>query len=407
MALVALLFAHHAAAGAAEPRAAMTVAGLPVLERQVMLVKAVGAARIFVMAERMPPGLAAALSRVRDLVEVVRDPASLAASIADGDRVLTLEEGLITGETLVRTLVDIGAPVLAVSHGDPPYDGAERLDSNSFWTGLAVYDGRLVRTVVTDLGEWDLQSTLLRSAVGEGAQRLDMLGAGGPDALLAVADMTRIAATDERLINEGEPPRRGWPSRYLYRPLERFALRSVLPTRVDGRSLVIASAAAGAAAALAFASGWPAAGLLIAVVAPLLATTGAWLGKVRLEVPATWIDPAFDHAIEPAWYLGLAAWLARTESGLGAWALAGALIGFRQAMLRQQHFMRTISIEEDGQLRRWLAGRDTLIWALVPFALFGAWAAGLAALAIYAAASFFLLQSRLFASIAATVGKRL
>ena len=412
MALVALLFAHHTVAGSSEPRAAAVVAGLTILERQAMLARRLGAERLFVVAERMPPGLAAALDRLHDVIEVVRDPAALVIGIADGDRVLSLEEGLIVDEADARPLVELAGPALAVNSGEPPYDGAERLDSTSFWAGLAVYDGRLVRAVAADLGEWDLQSTLLRAATGEGIAQVEPFAGGLPPSWRFIAEPGNSAATDAQLIADGAPVRSGWPSRYLYPPVERMAVAAALPTRVTGFALAVTAGVLGGLAALALALGWPLVGVALAIVAPAVADVGAWLGRVRLEPAQPWVEPTFDYAVEPAWYLGLAAGLAVDRLGIAAWALAAALIAFRLADLRQQRLLARIgaTAAEDKRARRLdllAAGRDTLPWVLLPFALAGMPAAGLAALAVYAGATFFLRQSRLFARVTEMAGVKL
>jgi hypothetical protein len=206
--------------------------------------------------------------------------------------------------------------------------------------------------------------------------------------------------------------RPGWPSRYVYPPAERLAVRAALPTRVTGFALAVTAAALGGLAALAFALGWPAIGVALAIIAPPVADIGAWLGRVRLEPAQPWVEPAFDYAIEPAWVLGLAAGLAVDGLGIGAWVLAAAHIAFRLADLRQQRLLARVGAAATEDKRaRWLellaAGRDTLLWALLPFAMTGMWAAGLAALAIYAGVSFFLRQSRLFARVTEMAGVRL
>lgn len=411
MALVALLFAHHAASGSAEPRAAIDIGGLSVLERQALLARRVGAERLLVIAERMPPGLAAALTRLRDLVEVVRDPASLATRIGDNDRVLTIEEGLIPDLATVAALIATRSASLAVKPGEPPYPGAERLDSRSFWAGVALYDGRLVRAVAADLGEWDLQSTLLRSAAGEGIGQVETSD-GDKAAWRFVADPLGALPAELRLAEDAAPTPRSWPARYLYWPIERLAVRAALPTRLTGQWLTFGAAALGVLAGLSFAVGWLVVGLILAIVAPVAAGVGAWLGRVRLEAPQDWLDPAFDYAIEPLWSLGLAYHLAGAGLGVGAWALAAAVIAFRIAGLREQRLLARLdpTPSEPGG-RPWLdllgAGRETLPWALLPFALVGAWGLGLAALAAYAGASFFALQSRLFARVAVIAGLKL
>lgn len=413
MALQALLFAHHVAAGV-EPLAATSVAGLTVLERQARLARRLGADRVYVVAERMPPGLAAAIDRLRGEIELIRSPLALATTIEDDDRLLTFEEGLVVDDAAVAPLLE-SAPdtMIAVKLGDPPYAGAERLDSASFWAGVAIYEARLVRDVVANLGEWDLQSTLLRSAAGEGVPPVDAF-ATPPSIWTLVtepADAVSVAAT---LLDAGREVRATAPARYLYEPVERRLVEAALPTRLPGMAVIIAGVGAGAAAIAAFAIGWLWVGLLLALIAPPLADTGCWLVRARLGTPPDWVDGALDRVVEPAWYLGLAAGLAGGALGLGAWAVAVAGITFRLASDMQRRFfarLRGTALENAGpaeaRLAAWGASRETAAWILLPFAVADAWALGFAALALHAGGSFFLWQARLFARLENEAGNSL
>jgi hypothetical protein len=73
------------------------------------------------------------------------------------------------------------------------------------------------------------------------------------------------------------------------------------------------------------------------------------------------------------------------RSGWGCVALAGAAIAFVIA-LRVETAGRVLA----GAV--WLAESKSMAWLILPFAAAGLWAAGLAALALYAAGSFFWAQ---------------
>ena len=53
----------------------------------------------------------------------------------------------------------------------------ERIDSAHRWAGLARVDANMLGATAAMLGDWDLQSTLLRRAVQAGA-RLDPIDSG-------------------------------------------------------------------------------------------------------------------------------------------------------------------------------------------------------------------------------------
>ena len=403
MSLHALLFAHHVAPGSGEPLAAIDVAGLSVLERQVVLVRRLGVERIFVVAERMPPALAAALDRIGESVQIVRSAPALSAEIAADDVVVTLQEGLVAEETPATALIgEAAAPLVAVSMAEPAYGTAERLDSDSFWAGFAIYEGAMVRQVAADIGEWDLQSTLLRAAAAGGTPRVELRVE--PAAWRFVGEARSGSALSAQLIDETRPRRFGWPSRFLFAWVEPRAVAALLPTRVTGRLLTVGGVLLGLLASLLFATGWPWPALAFAVSAPQLSDVGAQLARLRLEPTEDWVDPCYDWLVEPTWYLALAAWLADQGYGFGAWSFAAAAIAFRFAMIRQSSFYRRlkgIELEiEEPQLAAFAAGRDSAPWLLILAGLGSLWLAGLGAVAVYAALSFFLLQGRLFARVA-------
>lgn len=410
MSLQALLFAHHMAPGSGEPLAAIDVAGLSVLERQVVLARRLGAERIFVLAERMPPALAAALHHIGASVHVVRSASAVANDIADDDLVLTIQEGLIAEETPATALIgETAAPLVAISIAEPIYGGAERLDSDSFWAGFAIYRGSMVRQVAADIGEWDLQSTLLRTAAGSGAPRVELHV--DATAWRFVGEARGASALSAQLIRETRPRRFGWPSRFLFALVEPRVVAALLPTRVTGRLLTLAGVLLGLLASLLFATGWPWPALLFAILAPQVSDVGGQLAQLRLEPAADWADPIFDWFVEPTWYLALAAWLADQGYGFGTWSLAATAIGFRFAMNRQAAFYRRLKAVDfevdEPRLAALAAGRDTIPWLLILAGLGSLWLAGLGAIALFAGASFFLLQTRLFARLADPAGASL
>src|SRR3546814_11107051 len=82
-----------------------------------------------------------------------------------------LAEALVCDERIVRMAVNVETPVLLV-RADDGNDRFERIDAASRWAGVALVPGALVREVSRRFGDWDLQSTVLRSAVHAGARRL-------------------------------------------------------------------------------------------------------------------------------------------------------------------------------------------------------------------------------------------
>ena len=79
---------------------------------------------------------------------------------------------------------------------DEQHQAYERIDAGSRWAGVAMADARLLGSTAAMLGDWDLQSTLLRRAIQEGAPRIPAADGGGEPLLVEnaeqLADFQRV-----------------------------------------------------------------------------------------------------------------------------------------------------------------------------------------------------------------------
>ena len=90
MALAALIAAYHESGEPGHLRATLPLAGRTVIERQVRLAAAAGAAPVIVFVERMPASLTAAIERLRRdgiAVHVVRSAEEAASAVDPYDRI--------------------------------------------------------------------------------------------------------------------------------------------------------------------------------------------------------------------------------------------------------------------------------------------------------------------------------
>ncbi|MDP8913996.1 MAG: hypothetical protein M3N39_10530, partial [Pseudomonadota bacterium] len=180
MSLAALIAAYHEAD---EPqgalRATLPLAGRTVVERQARLAASCGADPIIILVERIPPALLAAIDRVRAegiSVAVARSAAEAAEAVDPGDRLLLMADGLVADESHIARLTGAGGPALLTLPDQGEDDRYERIDAESLWAGLALVEGSMLGRTAVMLGEWDLQSTLLRQAVQSGARQLALRG---------------------------------------------------------------------------------------------------------------------------------------------------------------------------------------------------------------------------------------
>lgn len=382
MALAALIAAYHESGEGGALRATLPLAGRTVIERQARLAARAGATRIVVLVERMPAELAAALDRLRRErlpIQIARSAEDAAELIDPSQRLLLIADGAVTDASeLARLAEGEGTTILTVpdSRFGELY---ERIDATSRWGGVAAVEGSLLRATADMLRDWDLQSTLLRRAIQAGARHL------AADAPVAIIDGANdIAALEKRIVAHAAEARGGWASRALA-PVERVITSLVMASPLTPPIIGTTAAVLTALGAGAFAYNWSWAGLALMLLATPLEGTATRLARLRMQEDGgrSWwcnLIPAFAGA----GLVGLSYGLAPVH-GWGVVLLA----------LMVTLFLVAQRIETGGRDIRGtllLADRKGMTWLMLPFALFGAWAAGLALLFVYTAGSFFWAQ---------------
>ncbi|HEX8623991.1 MAG TPA: hypothetical protein VF782_02815 [Allosphingosinicella sp.] len=389
MTLAALIAAYHEADDAGGGlRATLQVAGRTLLERQVRLALAAGAEPVVVVVERVTAALSEALDGLRaEGVSIVlaRSAEEAGEAVHSNDRVLLVGDGLVAPEAVIARLVGLDGPAILVVPDLRVDDRYERIDAQSRWAGLALIDGQMLKQTASMLRDWDLQSTLLRRAVQSGARQISVRGEA-EDELPLVAETSEDLVELEAQIVAGAHVRRGdWVSRYLLGPVERLATRTLMPTGVTPTALGLAATLLMGLGALAFGKGWLGLGIAFLLLATPLDGIAERLGSVRLQGIR---GPSWWGALLPAVSAGVLLILAFSLSDTRGWgcvALAGTIIAFTVAL-------RTESEGREVPGRHWLAEPKGMTWLILPFALANSWATGLAALAVYAGASFFYVQ---------------
>src|SRR5215212_10129783 len=156
-------------------RALFPLAGRSLLEYQVRCVSAAGAAPIVVVVERVPQALQDAFERLRlDGIGVfpVSDVNEAVSRFEAGSTILLIGDGVAPSVDLVAALAAEPDAAVATVPDDELHEGFERIDAESRWAGVAIVDAYLLGSTAAMLGDWDLQSTLLRRAIQDGARRL-------------------------------------------------------------------------------------------------------------------------------------------------------------------------------------------------------------------------------------------
>ena len=372
---------------AGELRALLPLAGQTLIEFQARCAAAAGAAPIVVLVERVPPALHEALERLRGdgmTVIPVSDGNEAASRFEAGSLILLVGDGVAAPAALLAQLADEPEPAIATLPDDTAHEAYERIDATSRWAGVALVDGSTLGATAAMLGDWDLQSTLLRRTLQEGALRVPVTGAEEP---LLADSAEQLAGFERALIASSRGARRDWASRYVLPAVDEFATERLLDTPVRPQWLVWAALALTVAAAFSFTRGWMLPAMAMLVVATPLDLVARRLAILRLRpLPPRSLT---RRLLWPAAGLALLAlgWrLAGHGSGWGAFATALAALAFAEAARIERG-----RSEIPGAI--WLFSRRNAILGFVPFAIAGAWTLGLAALALYATASFFFVQN--------------
>jgi len=368
-------------------RALLPLAGRTLLEYQVRCAAAAGAAPIVVIVERVPQALQDAFERLRlDSIGVfpVSDINEAISRFEAGSSILLIADGIAPSVELVTRMAGQPEPAVAIVPDDEEHQAYERIDGGSRWAGVAMADARLLGSTAAMLGDWDVQSTLLRRAIQEGALRIQAAEAGGEPLMAESAD--QLAGFQRVLIKASKGARTDFASRYLLAPIEDFATERLMETPVRPPWLVWTSLVFTLGGAFCFTRGWLGAGLVLLVLSTPLDLIAGRLASLRLKpLPVKMLSrlalwPAAGIAL-----LAIGLWEMRHGTGWGALVTAAAACGFAEAMRIEK-----ASMPAGGEL--WLFSRRNAILLAIPFAIGGVWTAYLLGIFAYAAISFFIVQ---------------
>jgi hypothetical protein len=301
-----------------------------------------------------------------------------------GSMILLLGDGVAPPANLVAAFTEEPDPAVATVPDDEQHAAFERIDAESRWAGVAVVDAPLLGSTAAMLGDWDLQSTLLRRAIQEGARRIPAADLGGEPLLAERAD--GLADFQRHLVQASRSGRDDWASRFLLPPIEDLATEQLMETAVRPLWLVWAAVALTLGAAICFTRGWLGAGLVLLIISTPLDLIADRLATIRLKpLPVRMMSRL---ALWPAAGLALLAiglWEMRHGTGWGSFVTAAAACAFAEAARIEKATM-----PPGGEI--WLLSRRNVIFLAIPFALGGVWTAYLLAVLLYAAVSFFIVQ---------------
>jgi hypothetical protein len=368
-------------------RALLPLAGRTLLEYQVRCAAAAGAAPIVVVVQRVPQALQDALERLRlDSIAVfaVSDPNEAISRFEAGTSILLIADGIAPPVELVTRMAEEPERVVAVVPDDEQHQAYERIDAGSRWAGVAMVDVPLLGSTAAMLGDWDLQSTLLRRAIQEGTLRINADEAGGEP--LLVDNAGQLADFQRVLIQASRGARTDFASRYLLAPVEDFATEQLMETPVRPLWLIWTALVLTCGGAFCFTRGWLGAGLLLLLLSTPLDLIAGRLASLRLKpLPIKMLSRSLLWPASGLALFAIGLWEMRHGPGWGALVAAAAGCGFAEAMRIER-----ASMPAGGDL--WLFSRRNAVALAIPFAIGGVWTAYLLGVLAYAAISFFIVQ---------------
>ena len=368
-------------------RALLPLAGRTLIEYQARCLAAAGASPLIVLVERIPVALNDAFERLRGegiAVVPVSDGNEAASRFEAGSQLVLLADGVAPDMGDLARLLEDDVAILTVPD-DEDHANYERIDGTHRWAGLARVDANILGATAAMLGDWDLQSTLMRRAVQEGARLVPSTAGEGRGPFLA-SDEASMATYERRLLVASRTAREDAISRYVLPIVEEVATEKLMETSVRPAWLVHAALVMTVAAAFCFTRGWHWAAVAMLILSTPLDLVAQRLAMLRLK-PLSPSMPA-RRLLWPAAGLALLAlgWFeARHGSGWGAMMAALGAASFGEAG-RIERMGRSVPGAELHFSRR------VAIWLALPFAIGGWWSAYLGMVAVYAASSFFILQ---------------
>jgi hypothetical protein len=369
-------------------RALLPLAGRPLIEYQARCLAAAGAAPLVVLVERVPPALNDAFERLRGegiSVVPVSEGNEAASRFEAGSQLILIGDGVAPDMMDLELLLEEGDGAIMTVPDDEAHEEFERIDATHRWAGLAKVDSNMLGATAAMLGDWDLQSTLLRRSIQSGARLVPSTAGEGRGSFLAT-DAAAMASYERRLLVASRTSREDAVGRYLLPVLEELATEKLMETGVRPAWLVQAALAMTVAAAFCFSRGWHWGAVALLLLSTPLDLVAQRLATLRLRpLSASMLS---RRLLWPAAGLALLAlgWFeARHGSGWGAMVAALSGAAFAEAGRTER-----AGLALPG--REWHFSRRNAAWLVLPFAIGGWWSTYLAILAVYSATSFFVAQ---------------
>ena len=166
------------------PRGHVRIGGKSLLQHQMELALSLGCSKVACISMGLPAELVS-LQHMADAAKVqfrcIRDIRALSAWVSASDELLVIQDGLAITPANSATLALKKRSILTFPEKEGTDAGFERIDRQASWAGIMIVPGSLVERLTDLPDDFDIPSSLLRSALQAGvpSQPLDAALIGG------------------------------------------------------------------------------------------------------------------------------------------------------------------------------------------------------------------------------------
>jgi hypothetical protein len=149
-------------------KAAPLLFGEPLLAFQINHLRKLGINRFWVEVDTLPGAIVAIADRLRGqgvTIDFVRSPQELSGKLTEGEILLVQSEGILADDALLTEIAQQQSPLVATVDGRDENGRFERIDLNTRWTGLALFDKHTIDGIAALPDGWSIASSLLRQAL--------------------------------------------------------------------------------------------------------------------------------------------------------------------------------------------------------------------------------------------------
>lgn len=292
MSFAAILCAVRSSADSASVlRANLHFAGQTLVEYQARQAVEAGASHVLIVVTAVSPALSQAVDRLCAdgmTVELVRDMVTLIRDAPRDRDALLIADGAMIAQHHYTAIVQAPGNALLVTDDSRASAPFERIDAGQRWAGLARITPDLLFGTLDMIGDWDMELTLVRAAVQDGARRVtvpqdDLLE--GRVVLVEGQQQADLAAHAAMAVRPPATDQRGGIEHYVLARLARAFAPLLMRTQVPPSQTRIAAIALGAIALIPIQLGWTGLGFVLMLVSLTLEGTARRLDELALRKP--------------------------------------------------------------------------------------------------------------------------